>query len=126
SILYSLSIFLGFLLLVIPAIIALVVFSYVPYLAVFRVEAGERSNFLKSFDMCKMALGATIFLSFLSLLGEIPGVFFQGQFTSFQFIVLFITALFSNVIQTLCFALFHSLCFATEVGQTSQVQHSNS
>src|SRR5690606_8903576 len=50
SILYSLSIFLGFLLLIIPAIVALVVFSYVPYLAVFRVEASERGNFLKSFD----------------------------------------------------------------------------
>lgn len=126
SILYSLSIFLGFLLLVIPAIVALVVFSYVPYLAVFRVEGGERGNFLKSFDMCKMALGATILLAFLSLLAEIPGVFFQGQFTSFQFVVLFITALFSNVIQTLCLALFHSLCFATEVGQTPQAQYSNS
>lgn len=125
SILYSLSIFIGLFLLILPGLVALVIYSFVPYLAVFDVKA-QKGHFKASFEFTKRALGATLFLSLMAVLAEIPGVFFQDYFSSMQFLILFISALFSNVVQILFLALFHSLCFATEVGQVLPATDSGS
>ena len=125
SLLYTLSILIGFLALIIPALIALVVFSYVPYMAVFY-QSDKSSDFRKSFEFSKYALGATIFFTLLSLVAELPSMLFQNQYFTYQFLILFISALLTNYLQVLFLFLFHSLCLATEVGHTSNSHTTNS
>lgn len=116
SALYSLAFLLGIVALVIPGLLALIYFSYVPLMAVFY-QSEEHSNFSMSITFAKMALAPTILLTVLSFLVEISGMLFQNQYFSLQFLILMGLNLLTNYFQVLYLYLFHRLCSATELGQ---------
>ncbi len=116
SALYSLAFLLGLVALVVPGILALIFFSYVPLMAVFY-QSEEHGNFAMSIRFTKLAFLPTLVLTLLSFLVEVGGMLFQNQYFSLQFLLLMALSLMTNYLQVLFVYLFHRLCAATELGQ---------
>jgi len=103
SIYYSLIFLLGLVLLIIPGLIFMVVFYYLPIIGIFTKEKGLLTHLKKSYSLSLKHLKLTIVMAFLTLLMEIFPITIMSISNAF---VMFLLHAFFSGIMSLVFIYF--------------------